>query len=127
MTDLEKARSRGGMTTVLIALTLAVACQPSPTPEESAAVFVVQDMLNRIQPEGSEISERYIASMWQAPPPIGPVYPAAIEASGLPARPPELTRNDDSTTLVLNLFRPVPVGGDSLRVVAEWPIHPADL
>lgn len=127
-THLEKARSRFGTRPMLIALPFALACQPTLTPGESAAVFVVQDMLERVQPEGSEISERYIASMWQAPPPIGPVYPAVIEAAGLPARALELTRADDSATLVLNNFRPIPIGGDSLRLVAEWLIfEPGEL
>jgi hypothetical protein len=105
---------------MLVALLVAGACQPTLTPEESAAVFVVQDMLEHVPPEGSEITRRFIAPMWQAEPPVGPVFAAAIEASALAAMPLDAATSADSATLVLNLFRPRALGGDSLLVVAEW-------
>ncbi len=108
------------LSAILVVLALAGACQPTPTPEEAAAVFVVEDMLGRVQPEGASITDRYIGSTWQGPPPIGPVYPVVVETSGLPALSSEAWRSEDSARLVLNLFRPVRLGGDSMRVIAEW-------
>lgn len=115
--------SRGRVYAVVGLVVCVTACGPTLPSDEAAAVFVVEDMLQRIPAEGDSIARRVIAEEWQGPPPAGPVSPAAVAASHLEARRLAVAARSDTATLVLNLFRPVVEELDTYRVVAEWLIY----
>ncbi|MBT8460980.1 MAG: hypothetical protein KJO44_00550 [Gemmatimonadetes bacterium] len=109
---------------ILIGTQLSLAsCVSERSDVESAAIIAIRDMHGLIPQEGEAISRRFLSSVWQGLDPPQALPAAVLEASGLPAR--SLSRSDleDSTTLVLNLFRPTSLGGDSLRVIAEWLVY----
>jgi hypothetical protein len=108
-----------GIVVSVFALVLA-ACR-SPSMSEGAAEFVVRDMLELIPAEVQSVEQRRISGHWQT---IGRgrVPERVIAASGL-AVVDTTWRPADSLVLVLNLFEPRMLNGDSVEVVGEWLVY----
>jgi len=95
-------------------------CEVGPNPAEAALVFVVRDMQNLMPRDVVDIQNRFLGEIFLGGPPDQVIPESVRDASGLSVVSESEIIARDSTIVVLALFLPLELGGDSLRVTANW-------
>jgi hypothetical protein len=87
----------------------------------AAAIFVVKDLVSRAPPG----LDPQLLRRWEVPPAEAEPVPADLleifqEVSGFPIAPGDVASSRDSSIVLLHMYRPLVLRGDSVRVLGGW-------